>query len=614
MRRLLMGVIKDRHGTYHAQLKVPERLQVAVAQVRGLGRDKQVNLKASLGTKDIKTANVRAKPVLAGFDRIIREATALVARPLIAQPQRTSLNSAEIARMAEALYGKLLADDEAWRFGGRACVAEGVEWIRRNEKPDFELPYPIESLPEYGWSRENLKLQKEHMVHELETMQEALALGDISAVVDDVALLLSDFQIELDPASKSYRELGTQALMSYVRALQAIEKRNTGLPVETPKFSREALSAPALGGTLRTAFEGWQKERARPAGTVHEYRRSVEMFIQLHGDLAVGEIKRSHARQYIEALQVVPQRRGADLRKATLPELSAWGRKHPEVTKVSGATVNKQIGAVQAIASWGHANGITPEDAPWSDPFAKMHVQEAQSDRTSFETAELQLLFAAPTFTRHEYPEGGRGPAAFWLPLLAMFTGARQGELAGLSAPDVQIDTESSTPLLFITEKASRGRRLKTKTSQRVIPIHTELVRLGFLKYVDEVRSRDGADAWLFAPIAPVVGKARSSTWSKWFGRYMDAQGIKDPNKVFHSFRHRFKDEARAGGVKVEVHNALMGQADASTVGGRYGAKEMLARFGVGVLREAVAKVAYRGLDLSRVRPFVVGKPTRIRN
>jgi integrase len=108
------------------------------------------------------------------------------------------------------------------------------------------------------------------------------------------------------------------------------------------------------------------------------------------------------------------------------------------------------------------------------------------------------------------------------------------------------------------------------------------------------------------------VGKARSSTWSKWFGRYLRAQGVNDTNKVFHSFRHRFKDEARAGGVEVEVHNALMGQADASTVGGRYGAKEMLARFGVKVLREAVAKVAYRGLDLSGVQPFVVGK--RMRN
>jgi hypothetical protein len=135
-----MGVIKDRHGTYHAQQKVPEKLQVAVAQVRGLGRDKQVNLKASLGTKDIKTANVRAKAVLADFDRIIREATALVARPAAPTPQRTGLNSAEISRMAEALYGKLLANDEAFRFGGRASVAEGVEWMHRNENANFQLP------------------------------------------------------------------------------------------------------------------------------------------------------------------------------------------------------------------------------------------------------------------------------------------------------------------------------------------------------------------------------------------------------------------------------------------------------------------------------------------
>ena len=271
-------------------------------------------------------------------------------------------------------------------------------------------------------------------------------MGDISVVVDDVALLLADFEIDLDPTSKSYRELGSQALMAYVRGLQAIEKRNAGLPVETPKFSMEALSAPALGGTLRDAFEGWNKERPRPAGTVHEYKRAVEMFIQLHGDLPVAAIKKSHVRLYREAIQKVPQQRKGQLRQATLPELSAWGSKHPEATKVSAATVNKQLGAVSAIASWAHLNGTIPEDTPWNNPFDNMSVQEEQSGRTSFENAELQLLFSAPVFTRHEYPEGGRGSAAFWLPMLALFTGARQGELTGLIAADVQIDPETGTP------------------------------------------------------------------------------------------------------------------------------------------------------------------------
>jgi hypothetical protein len=88
---------------------------------------------------------------------------------------------------------------------------------------------------------------------------------------------------------------------------------------------------------------------------------------------------------------------------------------------------------------------------------------------------------------------------------------------------------------------------------------------------------------------------------------------VSDTAKVFHSFRHGFKDALRQGKVNQEIHDALTGHAQASTVSGGYGAKEMLARFGVKVLRAAVAKVAYRGVDLSRVQPFVVAKSTRSR-
>jgi hypothetical protein len=48
------------------------------------------------------------------------------------------------------------------------------------------------------------------------------SLGDITAVEDDVALLLADFEIYLDRKSAAYRELGMQVLRAYVRALQAI--------------------------------------------------------------------------------------------------------------------------------------------------------------------------------------------------------------------------------------------------------------------------------------------------------------------------------------------------------------------------------------------------------
>ena len=303
----------------------------------------------------------------------------------------------------------------------------------------------------------------------------------LRVIREELAAFLDAYQINLDPKSEAYRRLAMAVLAAHVKALKDIERRSGGEPIDTPHIPEVLGERGVTGGSLRNAFDGWDRERSRPPDTVHEYKRAVEMFIQLHGDLPVAAIKKSHARLYREALQEVPQRRTKDLRNASLPELSAWGRKHPDASKVSPGTVNKQLGAVQAIAGWAYANGVIPEDTPWSDPFAKMRVDSEQSERTSFENTDLRLLFAARVFTHHEYPEGGRGPAAFWMPLVAMFSGARQAELAGLTVADVQQEPVTSAPLLYIITQASRGKRLKTKASQRVVPIHDDLVRLGFL-------------------------------------------------------------------------------------------------------------------------------------
>jgi hypothetical protein len=117
--RALMGLIKDRHGTWFAQQRVPNRYQVAVARLLANGKPKQVYLKRSLGTKDLKDANIRAKPVLAGFDRIIRDAAAIAEQPSAKPQARSSLNETEVRLMADYVYATTLAWDERWRVGGR---------------------------------------------------------------------------------------------------------------------------------------------------------------------------------------------------------------------------------------------------------------------------------------------------------------------------------------------------------------------------------------------------------------------------------------------------------------------------------------------------------------
>lgn len=146
-----------------------------------------------------------------------------------------------------------------------------------------------------------------------------------------------------------------------------------------------------------------------------------------------------------------------------------------------------------------------------------MRLEEEQSGRTSFTTSELKSLFDTPLFTAHEWPQGAKCAAGVWLPLLALFSGARQAEIAGLQVTNVQHETD--TPLLFIVADRKAGKTPKTKVSERVIPVHPQLVKLGFLEYV-EARAREGVHAWLFPAVAPDQHRALAA-WSKWFSRYM---------------------------------------------------------------------------------------------
>jgi hypothetical protein len=48
--------------------KVPKQLEQATAEVLDNGKSRQVFLKRSVDTKDLREANIRAKPVLIEFD------------------------------------------------------------------------------------------------------------------------------------------------------------------------------------------------------------------------------------------------------------------------------------------------------------------------------------------------------------------------------------------------------------------------------------------------------------------------------------------------------------------------------------------------------------------
>jgi integrase len=265
--------------------------------------------------------------------------------------------------------------------------------------------------------------------------------------------------------------------------------------------------------------------------------------------------------------------------------------------------VNKQLGGVQAILIWAHdKGGFIPDDVPWADPFARMRLEEDEPDREPFSPTELQVLFGSSVFTDGERPKGGRGEAAYWLPLLALFTGGRRGELSALRVADVQLESVSGATMLAITEDRKTNKTLKTRNSQRAVPVHPTLQKLGFLDFVETVRRERGEKAWLFPLIAPDIANG-GAAWAKWFGRYIRSLGINDARKVFHSLRHNFIDALRAGGVDEEIRAALSGHGWRTTTNRGYGTKDMIRRFTARALTAAVARAAYPGLALKRLRP-----------
>jgi len=171
----------------------------------------------------------------------------------------------------------------------------------------------------------------------------------------------------------------------------------------------------------------------------------------------------------------------------------------------------------------------------------------------------------------------------YWLPRLAIYTGARLSELAGLRCEYVRLIDEAGSGIPCVVIEPTEVRSVTTRASRRCVPLHPELTP--FVTVVDAMRA--SGETRVFPEM---TGKySVGAVYSKRFGRLLRSIGITDRRKVFHSSRHTVKDKLRAGRVPVAVQTAILGHADGS-VGESYGIG-----YPASVLLEAVSKVQYPG-------------------
>jgi integrase len=200
------------------------------------------------------------------------------------------------------------------------------------------------------------------------------------------------------------------------------------------------------------------------------------------------------------------------------------------------------------------------------DPFGRLTFERPHGARAErrleWSRKDLQRLFSSPVYTEGQRFAAGAGEAAWWLPVLGLWTGARLGELAQLRRDDVvQVDG-----IWCLRIAPGDGKRVKTNGSIRTIPLHSELLRLGFLDYTASV---PGPQLW---PDMRVDSHGKwSGHYSRWFGRYRVQIGLCDHLRDFHSLRHSFKSACREAGIDRDLHDRITGHSSDGSVGSRYG-------------------------------------------
>ena len=150
--------------------------------------------------------------------------------------------------------------------------------------------------------------------------------------------------------------------------------------------------------------------------------------------------------------------------------------------------------------------------------------------------------------------------ALFFILLLVWYTGARREEICKLKLDDIFDSDAHGIAYLFI--RPTDTGRIKCKSSKRKIPLHEELLRLGFLKYAAALRAT--GETLLFPEMYPSGGTKRKVGdvfYKVWWIYIRPLVPNLIPGQAMHAARHTVSDALKQAGIDLEARNDVLGHS-----------------------------------------------------
>ena len=314
-------------------------------------------------------------------------------------------------------------------------------------------------------------------------------------------------------------------------------------------------------------------------------------------------------------LAYIPYSYGHDHNRKSIFDHIKIGKKKPE-NCITQKTLDEYVGCVKTVFAEALRKGDIQENIVGAVDWPVSHNQVQTKKYAPFSIGQLNAIFHAPLYTgckddgRNYNKVGNNHPhrIRFWLPLIALFTGARINEICQLHTDDIQ--EKNGIPFISINEEAEK--HVKTKAGIRQVPIHNELIKIGFLEYTAQMRAK--GETLLFPEVMESLIKGErakdaspSAPLSKWFNHFIESVNvcIEQPElkftseHVFHSFRHTVRTEFRRNRAPEDDVCRICGWEDGSK------GKTLVDHYGESVLENLQETVnsglIYKGLDLSHL-------------
>tara|TARA_R110002110_G_scaffold363307_2_gene573186 strand:+ start:183 stop:2393 length:2211 start_codon:yes stop_codon:yes gene_type:complete len=172
--------------------------------------------------------------------------------------------------------------------------------------------------------------------------------------------------------------------------------------------------------------------------------------------------------------------------------------------------------------------------------------------RTSWDD-RITKLFASPVYQGEtEDP----GDPLFWAPLIGRLQGLRMQESLQLGPKD--FGTEDGIDYLWV--RNTEGNNVKSEAGERRLPVHPDLIKLGFMKLV-ELRRRQ-SQTRLFPDLTRGSTKENfAENFSKAFGYYRKTHGCYWRGLDFHALRTSFHGDLLNQDRSDAIRRRLMGHA-----------------------------------------------------